>query len=142
MSPQLFARSTLNSLSVHIAVVDWSGTIIPVNKAWREFAQAKGATENVSEVANYLQAYESTTGSESQEAVAFVERIRSVLSGEQEELTLEYSCHSPTEQRWYIPQVTRSIIASCLEATNAHKNTTSLASRIVTNAIVQRSYQL
>ena len=118
---------------MHIAVVDWSGTIIPVNKAWREFAQAKGATGNVSEVANYLQAYESATGSESQEAVAFVE---------QEELTLEYSCHFPTEQRWYIPQVTRSIIASCLEATNAHKNTTSLASRIVTNAIVQRSYQL
>ena len=127
---------------MHIAVVDWSGTIITVNKAWQQFAQAKGATGNVSEVANYLQAYESARGSESQEAVAFVERIRSVLSGEQEVLTLEYSCQSPTEQRWYIPQVTRSMIASYLEATNAHRNTSSLASRIVTNAIMQKSYQL
>ena len=35
-------RSTLDSLSAHIAVLDATGTIIAVNKAWRSFAQRSG----------------------------------------------------------------------------------------------------
>src|SRR4051812_41218141 len=35
-------RSTLDSLSAHVAVFDATGTIIAVNKAWRSFAQQSG----------------------------------------------------------------------------------------------------
>ncbi len=35
-----FARSTLDGLSAHLAIVDERGTILAVNRAWREFAEA------------------------------------------------------------------------------------------------------
>ena len=35
-------RSTLDSLSAHVAVLDATGTIIAVNKAWRLFAKQSG----------------------------------------------------------------------------------------------------
>ena len=35
-------RSTLDSLSAHIAVLDGHGTIVAVNKAWRQFARESG----------------------------------------------------------------------------------------------------
>ena len=38
-----FARSVLDSLSANVAVVDDSGTIVAVNRAWRDFAHANGA---------------------------------------------------------------------------------------------------
>src|SRR5215210_3336529 len=35
---ELFARSTLNSLSANIAILDESGAIVAINRAWHEFA--------------------------------------------------------------------------------------------------------
>jgi len=35
-----FARSTIDSLSTEIVILDEVGKIITVNKAWRQFAQA------------------------------------------------------------------------------------------------------
>ena len=37
-----FLRSTLDALSDHIAIIDESGEILAVNKAWREFSNVKG----------------------------------------------------------------------------------------------------
>ena len=33
-----FARSTVDALSAHLAILDESGKIIAVNRAWRQFA--------------------------------------------------------------------------------------------------------
>ncbi|HEX2098259.1 MAG TPA: PAS domain S-box protein [Rubrobacteraceae bacterium] len=119
-----FARFALDSLSAHIAIVDDSGSIVWVNKPWREFAASNGAVGNVAEGANYLQVCQSAIGSGSEEAVSFAEAIRSVLSGEQEEFTLEYPCHSPTEQRWFIGRVTRFPADGPPCAVVAHENIT------------------
>jgi two-component system, NtrC family, sensor kinase len=91
-----FARSALDSLSAHIAVLDESGTIVFVNKTWREFAASNGAAGNVAEGANYLHVCESAVDLGVEEAAPFAEGIRSVLSGLREEFALEYPCHSPT----------------------------------------------
>lgn len=103
---ELFARATLDSLSAHIAIIDGSGEIVAVNKAWREFATANNATGNVSEGANYLGVCDSAAGDQSGYAAAFAEGIRAVLRGEREEFAMEYPCHSPTEHRWFIGRVT------------------------------------
>ena len=39
---ELLLRSTLDSLSAHIAVLDGHGAIVAVNKAWRQFARESG----------------------------------------------------------------------------------------------------
>ena len=48
-------RSFLNTLPAHIAIVDSSGTIVAVNRAWRDFAASNGAiVSKVVEGTNYF----------------------------------------------------------------------------------------
>src|SRR3712207_2292862 len=119
-----FARSVLDSLSANIAVLDESGTIVFVNRAWREFARSNEAVGNVAENANYLQVCESAIELGSEDAASFAEGIRSVLSGRRDEFALEYPCHSPAEQRWFVGQVTRFPSGSPAWAVVAHENVT------------------
>ncbi len=119
-----FARSALDSLSAHIAILDESGVIGFVNKTWREFAASNGAVGNVAEGANYLRVCESAVGEQSEDAAAFAEGIRSVLSGRREEFALEYPCHSPTGKRWFVGRVTRFPADGPPRAVVAHENIT------------------
>jgi PAS domain S-box-containing protein len=114
----------LDSLSAHIAILDESGVIVFVNQTWREFAASNGAVGNVAEGANYLRVCDSTGGAQSEDAAAFAEGIRSVLSGQREEFALEYPCHSPTEKRWFIGRVTRFPDDAPPRAVVAHENIT------------------
>ncbi len=127
MSPEaeLVARSTLDSLSAHIAIVDESGTIVATNKAWRDFAEANGiAGQNYAEGANYLQVCDSAAGPYSEEAAPFAEGIRSVLGNRCEKFELEYPCHSPSEQRWFMGRVTRFPAGGPPRVVVAHENIT------------------
>src|ERR671912_804577 len=118
-------QRTLDSLSAHIAIIDETGTIVTVNKAWRDFAEANGAAaQNHAEGANYLRACDSAVGAHSEEAAPFAEGIRSVLSGQREKFELEYPCHSPSEQRWYIGRVTQFAADGPPRAVVAHENIT------------------
>ncbi len=118
-------QRTLDSLSAHIAIIDETGAIVTVNKAWRDFARANGlAAQTYAEGANYLRACDSAAGAHSEEAAPFAEGIRSVLSGQREEFELEYPCHSPSERRWYIGRVTRFAGGGPPRAVVAHENTT------------------
>lgn len=121
---ETFARSALDSLSAHIAILDESGVIIFVNKTWRDFAASNDAVGNVAEGANYLRVCDSAVGKQSEDAAAFAEGIRSVLSGRREEFALEYPCHSPTEQRWFVGRVTQFPADGSPRAVIAHENIT------------------
>src|ERR671913_307143 len=118
-------QRTLDSLSAHIAIIDETGAIVAVNKAWRDFARANGlAAQTYAEGANYLRACDSAAGAHSEEAAPFAEGIRSVLSGQREEFELEYPCHSPSERRWYIGRVTQFTGGGTPRAVVAHENIT------------------
>src|SRR5215208_2261884 len=118
-------QRTLDSLSAHIAIIDETGTIVTVNKAWRDFARANGlAAQTYAEGANYLRACDSAAGAHSEEAAPFAEGIRSVLSVHRKKFELEYPCHSPSEQRWYIGRVTHFAGGGRSRAVVAHENIT------------------
>jgi PAS domain S-box-containing protein len=118
-------QRTLDSLSAHIAIIDETGTIVAVNKAWRDFARANGvAAQNYAVGASYLRACDSAAGAHSEEAAPFAEGIRSVLSGQREIFELEYPCHSPSERRWYIGTVTQFAGGGPPRAVVAHENIT------------------
>ena len=118
-------QRTLDSLSAHIAIIDETGAIVTVNKAWRDFARSNGvAAQNYAEGANYLRACDSAAGAHSEEAAPFAEGIRSVLSGQREKFELEYPCHSPSERRWYIGRVTQFAGGGSPRAVVAHENIT------------------
>lgn len=119
-------QQTLDSLSAHIAILDESGTIVAVNDVWRSFAERNGDDpEELCEGANYLRACASATGPNGEEAAAFAEGVRAVLSGRSGGFELEYPCHSPTERRWYIGRVTPYGRDGRSWAVVAHENITA-----------------
>ena len=119
------ARSVLDSLSSHIAVLDESGTILAVNRSWRTFAEANGAVGQVNEGANYLHVCDSATGEEREIATAFAAGIREVLAGRRPSFELEYPCHSPSQRRWFIGRVSPFLEGGPRRVVVAHENITA-----------------
>jgi PAS domain S-box-containing protein len=103
-----FSQATLDAQAAHICVLDENGIILAVNKAWREYAAANGGDPvKVSIGINYLEIAEGSGANPSEDGLAFARGIRSVLDGETKRFTMEYPCHSLTEQQWFLGQVTR-----------------------------------
>ncbi|GAB4440113.1 MAG: hypothetical protein Kow00120_08140 [Anaerolineae bacterium] len=120
-----FARSTLDGLSAHIAIVDETGAILAVNKAWRDFADANSPVAmNVCEGADYLQVCDGARGPSSEGAAEFAEGMRAVLAGEVELFEMEYPCHAPDKERWFVGRVTPFPGDGPRRAVVAHENVT------------------
>jgi len=93
----------LNALPAHIALLDAQGFLISVNEAWRRFASANvmpGPGYGVG--LNYLDICDRAWGDGAGDAHQAAEGIRSVLGGGTKSFSIEYPCHSPTEQRWFL----------------------------------------
>jgi PAS domain-containing protein len=118
------ARS-LDERPEHTAIIERSGTIVAVNRAWKRFAKDNGAEmSKVSEGANYLDVCERAKGEQSHYAQSFGEGLRSVLSRREERFALEYPCHSPTQKRWFVGRVERFTEGDSPLALVAHENVT------------------
>ncbi|MCK9379569.1 MAG: EAL domain-containing protein [Sulfuritalea sp.] len=96
----------LNALPAHIAVLDTQGIIISVNEAWRKFAGANALRPGYGIGLDYLAVCDCASGDGASEAQQAARGIRSVLAGAVRSFSLEYSCHSPTEKRWFLMTVT------------------------------------
>ena len=122
-----FSQSVLNSLTAHIAVLDKSGDILAVNHAWRDFARHNGGNEvTVSQDANYFIACRQAADSaEGDSAVAALQGIMAVMNGEKSVFSLEYPCHSPTEQRFFEMKVV-PLVGVQKRVVVAHENMTEL----------------
>ena len=99
--------SILNALPASIALVDTQGVIVSVNDAWRRFDATnaiQGAGSGIG--LNYLKVCESAEGLGASEAHQAGDGVRSVLNGNAKSFSIEYSCHSPTEQRWFLLMAT------------------------------------
>jgi signal transduction histidine kinase len=97
------SRAVLSSHPAQIAVLDADGTIIAVNDAWTAFARANGGTDTTGGVGtNYLDVCRAATGPCCDEAPAAADGIRAVLRRQQPSFEIEYPCHSPTQQRWFL----------------------------------------
>ena len=103
-----FAHSTLNALPSHLAILDETGTIVAVNLAWREFANANPPVRgNVCEGANYLAVCNAAVGPDAENAKTVAAHLLAIIQGEEKEFSIEYPCHSPKEKRWFIARITR-----------------------------------
>lgn len=92
----------LSAIPAHIALIDPAGLIIAVNDSLRGFDTANLLPGPDSRVGgNYLAACDQNYGANSERGRAAAAGIRQVLHGETREFTLEYSCHSLDQQRWF-----------------------------------------
>ncbi len=106
-----FTRAILDSMDSHIAVLDHNGVIVAVNKPWQRFARANGiepskAVQYTGIGINYLEVCRKAIGERSEEAMTACDGIQAVLAGQQSNFVLEYPCHAPHEQRWFVMRVT------------------------------------
>ncbi|MBY6263146.1 PAS domain-containing protein [Azospirillum sp. 412522] len=120
-------QKVLDSLPEHIAVTDRDGRIVMVNAAWRTFAQRNGApaVERCGVGTNYLEVCLTSEMPEKDGVARAVhDGLRRILEGKADGFTVEYPCHSPDEQRWFLMHATRlkdhdgGIVVSHINITN------------------------
>lgn len=101
-------RAILSSLDTHVAVLDRQGKIISVNSVWNDFARANGVTseDRVGSGLNYLEVCRKAAETGDHAAITAHAGIKAVCEGSSEYFRLEYPCHSPTKQRWFLMLVT------------------------------------
>jgi diguanylate cyclase (GGDEF)-like protein len=93
----------LNALPANIALLDTEARIIAVNEAWRRFGDSNGlrhANYGIGE--NYVETCLRAQGNNATEADQVAAGISQVLTAQEPQFTLEYPCHSPGEQRWFV----------------------------------------
>ncbi len=102
-----FLHSSIDALSSHIAVLDENGVILAVNDAWRRFADENNyGGRNYGVGSNYVEECEPSTG-DCVDGGEVAAGLSDVLHGRADYFEMEYPCHSPTVQRWFIMRVTR-----------------------------------
>ena len=97
-------QAILDGLPEHVAVLDPDGTIRMVNAAWRRFAIANGDPElkTCGTGCNYLSACGTDFAQDGDAAAAALRGVQSVLDGTLPSFSMEYPCHSPKQQRWFV----------------------------------------
>jgi diguanylate cyclase (GGDEF)-like protein len=91
----------LNALEDQAAVLDGTGCIVMINNAWVDFTRHNGGDLTRTGLgANYIQACHADHVSDQNGDLS--QRLQQVITGEISHLAVEYPCHSPTDQRWYM----------------------------------------
>jgi PAS domain-containing protein len=99
-----FFQGTLDSLTAHVAVLDERGDIIMTNRAWNAFASANDATPTAIG-ANYLEVCDAAK--DDQLASLAGAGLRAIIAGSRTDFRIEYPCHSPTVERWFVLRAAR-----------------------------------
>lgn len=123
-----FLHQSLNAVQDHIAIVNGHSEIVFVNEAWKSFAEGNalaGREAGFELGSNYLHVCEQSSANGSREANDVASAIRSALGdGEFTSASIEYPCHSPTEQRWFVATISPLTIESQPYAVITHHNIT------------------
>lgn len=98
------AATALELLPNEAVLIDARGEIVLVNSRWRQFAFENGAAETLmaGTGANYLDACRRAAQDNAPLAAEALAGIKSVLSGDLADFTLEYPCPAPGEARWFV----------------------------------------
>jgi len=120
-------RATLDTLPAHIAILDPSGEIIAVNRAWNMFAaENKAEIFAVGPGANYLEVCDASAASADDGFIAAIAGgIRAVINEAVPSLHLEYPCPSPEKERWFALRVTPLPGTGKRRVVVAHENVTA-----------------
>ncbi|TVQ75607.1 MAG: PAS domain S-box protein [Phycisphaeraceae bacterium] len=103
---EAFARSTIDALDAHIAILDSDGRIVATNRVWDEFDRVLGPEGGARIGENYLRHCERATGAFAPGAWAIATGIRRVLSGEVDRFEEEYPYDLDGKLCWYTVRAT------------------------------------
>jgi len=120
--------ATIDVLQDTIAVIDSSGTIVRVNRAWVDFARANcppAALSSVGVGVNYLRVCARAAEAGAGVAGEVGRALRCVLLDPAEKFSFEYPCHAPGEQRWFIARIVSFRDGAQVYAIVSHQNITA-----------------
>jgi len=121
------AKSVLNSISAHIAIIDATGSIIETNRAWQDFAKGAGVNDDFSFIGrNYLDICDAATGEHAEDAHAVAAGIRSVIDGQIAEFLHAYPCHAPEGHHWFYMRAIRIQSETSSNIIISHEEITAL----------------
>ena len=121
------AKTVLNSLSAHIAILDENGIILETNEAWRQFSIKSGMPEDHDDRgSNYLAICDASTGNDSADAHAVADGIRAVINGELDQFLYDYPCHSEDGPHWYYMRAIRMSGGGPVRIVTSHEEITAL----------------
>jgi two-component system, NarL family, sensor kinase len=121
---QRLLQATLDALSAHIAILDETGTIVAVNRAWTHFAEEGGCLAPEHGIGrNYLQVCKEAAASDRQLA-RVLRGLTSVLDGDSEVFKTAYRCDSRSFQM----SIARFCDAGAVHVVVAHEDVSDLRS--------------
>ncbi len=123
-------RNVLNSVNSEIAVLARDGVIREVNIPWQQFAVENSLdpsrpAPHTGVGTNYLSRCERAEGASADGARDATMGIKAVLNGQLPAFSLDYDCHSPTEQRWFNMTVRPLVDTPLGGVVIAHTNVTA-----------------
>ena len=121
------ARTVLDAISAHIAILDIKGVILETNRAWRNFSIISGMPAEFDfKGVNYLKICDATKGEDEDIANQVAKGIRAVIAGKIEEFLLDYPCHSEDSQHWYYMRAIRMSDQKPIRVVVSHEEITEL----------------
>lgn len=118
---QLLGKS-LDALSVNVSVLAPDGTIVESNQSWREFGARNNIQMRPDTIGtNYLTVCEQSS---TETATQTHRGLTELLAGTRDQFYIEYPCHSPIEQRWFLLQAVPMVLDNQRHAVVAHINIT------------------
>lgn len=99
---KLVVSRLIDVYPAHVALIDEHGTILVVNRAWKEFGYRNGLQDPRScEQQNYLEECDRAHARGARGAATVGDGIRNVLGGAADYFTYAYECHSAEDERWF-----------------------------------------
>jgi len=116
-------HAIFNEVPNQIAILDEKGTIIKVNRQWRDLAISTLADpKSVCEGSNYLASCDSAKGPDARIAKKVAAGIRAVIANRQPTFTMEYPCNTPDQRRWFSVKLSRFNSPGPLRLLVVHEN--------------------
>ena len=123
--PELYLRVMVDSYSTALAVVDETGTILYVNRPWREFAIEQGFEWDLYAVgSNYLEARRRGHEASLDESEILADGIKQVLLGRKTEFQRECLTRSSLGPRWIVVQARRFDLPRACRVLITHQDIT------------------
>ncbi len=97
-------QAVIDALAANVVVLGANGMIDAVNTSWVRFAAENGdpGGRSTGPGQGYLSAIDAGAPLDGSTARAAADGIRSVLAGQAADFALEYPCHSPQVERWFV----------------------------------------
>ena len=121
-----FARATLDALDARVAILDHSGNILAVNRAWREAGGGEATAAMLHEGRNYLMTCDDLCGVPSEGSRPIAMGIQSVIEGTSGDFFHEYACPFAAEPRWFVCRVKRFPGDGAVRVVVSHEDITAM----------------